>query len=321
MRPVRRAPSASGKSRSPRLSSILAVAVLLFVATGCGSMRATPPPPAPTLTQLENATYSGVIEQPITLESGSYVGAPFIEGVESRPGVLLWNDLIAFGDVDASAGDEAAVLLSSASGGSGERVYLAVVGISEGRPVNLGTVLIGDRVKVRTLSIVEGKIVLDVVEAGGRDAACCPTQLARRSYELEGEELHKVSSEALGTLSLKTLEGTEWQLIWLDEQAPQVIRLPTLNVAEGALSGFGGCNSYNGTIKERAPGEIKVSALASTRMACPSAEMDVEQQFLQRLEQVDRYTFVAGRLALSGERGDGGFLLLLSVKPSRARGK
>lgn len=301
-------------------AKIVSFAAILLVATGCGLMKAAPPAPAPTLTQLESATYSGVLEQPITLESGSYVGAPFVEG-ESRPGVLLWNDLIAVGDVDAAPGDEAAVLLSSASGGSGERVYLAVVGMRDGRPVNLGTALIGDRVKVRTMSIVEGKIVLDLVEAGERDAACCPTQMARRSYELEGEELRKVSSEALGTLSLRTLEGTEWQLVWLDDQAPQVIRLPTLTVAEGRLSGFGGCNNYNGTIKERVPGEIEVSPLASTRMACPSGEMDVEQKFLKLLEQVDRYTFVGGRLALSGEQGDDRFLLLLSVKPSRPRGK
>ncbi len=320
MRPVRRVPAARGETKSPPTSSILAVAVLISVATGCGLMKAAPPPAPPTVTQLENATYSGVLEQPITLESGSYIGAPFVEG-ESRPGVLLWNDLIAYGDVDALPGDEAAVLLSSASGGSGERVYLAVVGISEGRPVNLGTVLIGDRVKVRTMSVVESKIVLDVVEADERDAACCPTHLARRSYELEGEELRKISSEAQGTLSLKTLEGTEWQLVWLDEQAPRVIRLPTLNVADGRLSGFGGCNGYDGTVTERAAGQIKVSRLTSTRMACPSSEMDVEQHFLQRLEQVDRYSFVGGRLALSGGQGDDRFLLLLSVKPSRSRGK
>lgn len=287
----------------------------------CGLLKAPPPAPAPTLAQIENATYSGVLEQPVALQNGSYAGAPFVESGDSRPAVLLWNELIAFGDLDGSPGDEAAVLLSGTSGGSGERVYLAVVGVRDGQAVNLGTALVGDRVKLRTLTIVAGDVALDLVEPGGKDPACCPTQLARRLYHLENTEVRLISTEAQGNLSVQALDG-DWQLVWLDHEAPPPgLRLPTLTLKSARVSGFSGCNMYTGSIEERAPGEIKVSPLNSTRMACPPDAMNLEQEFLQRLGRVDRYTFLAGRLALSGARGDNRFLLLLSVKPAQTAEK
>lgn len=300
-----------------RFRSVATVLSTLVCAGGCGLLKAPPPAPVPTLSQIENATYSGVLEQPVTLQDGSYAGAPFVADGESRPAVLLWNDIIAFGDLDDTPGDEAAVLLSGTSGGSGERIYLAVVGVRDGSAVNLSTVPVGDRVKIRTLSIIDGKITLDLIEAGAGDAACCPTQLARRAYGLVNAELRLISSEVQGTLSLETLGGVEWQLVWLDEQAlPPGVRPPTVIFRGNRMSGFSGCNVYTGSMQERGPGELEVSPVNGTRMACPPAEMNIEQEFLRRLERVDRYTFLAGRLALSGPRGNGRFLLLLRAKPS-----
>ena len=69
-------------------------------------------------------------------------------------------------------------------------------GVRDGQLVNLGTAEVGDRVKLRTLWLEKGKAIMDVVEAGPKDPACCPTQLARKTYAMEGGALKQSKSEA-----------------------------------------------------------------------------------------------------------------------------
>jgi heat shock protein HslJ len=278
--------------------------------TGCAIDTSAPPVPAPTAAQIEEMTFSGVFEQPITLENGRYEGAPFVEGGASRPAAQLWSDLIAFGDLDGIPGDEAAVLLSSTSGGSGERIHLAAVGTRDGQATELAGVLVGDRVKVRSLAAGAGRISVGVVEAGPGEPACCPTQLARKTYVFDEGDLRLESSVVEGTLSVEALRGS-WELTWMDQEAPPAaVKAPTIELHGLRLAGHGSCNRYAGSFEELGPGKVKVSPLAGTRMACPPASMNFEQEYLGRLERVERYTFLAGRLVLSGRRGDGEFLLL-----------
>lgn len=306
---------------SPGLVGSLALLAAAVALGGCALMKPVPPAPAPTIAQIENMTFDGILEQPTTLAGGSYEGAPFVDGGASRPAVQLWTDLIALGDLDAAPGDEAAVLLSSTDGGSGERIHLAVVGTRDGQVAELGSVRIGDRVKVRSLTVAGGKVVIDVVEAGDGDAACCPTQLARKTYLLEGSEVRLESSIAQGTLSVAALSGN-WELMWMDQAAPPPgVKPPTVELIGVRLSGHSGCNRYTGSFEELGPGKIKVSPLAGTRMMCAPTDMNLEQEFLRRLERVNRYTFLAGRLALSGPRGDSEFLLLFDKQKAAKPGK
>jgi heat shock protein HslJ len=255
-------------------------------------------------------TLTGILEQPITLDGGSYEGAPFVESGASRPAVQLWSDLIAFGDLDEVPGDEAAALVSATSGGSGERVHLIVAGTRDGQATELGSAVVGDRVKVRDLAVASGNVVIDVVEGAPGDAACCPTQLTRKTYGLAGGALRPQSSVIEGTLSVEALRGN-WQLMWIDQEAPpEGVKPPTLELIGVRISGHSGCNRYSGSFEELGPGKVKVTPLSGTRMACAPPSMNLEQDFLRRLERVDRYTFLAGRLALSGPRGDSEFLLL-----------
>ena len=282
----------------------------------------SPAAAAPSVVQLKSATFSGVLDHAVTLKEGVYEGRPVVEGGASRPRVTLWDHLIAFGDLDGAPGEEAAVLLSESSGGSGERVYVAVVGARGGELANLGTTLVGDRVKIRTLHVADRRIVMDVVEAGPKDALCCPTQLARKSYALRNGTLQMVSSEVSGTLSLATLAGMEWTLVEIDsEPLPAGARPPTATFEGTRISGFGGCNRYMGGVGEEAgPGSMTVGPLASTRMACPPPEMDIEDRFLAGLAKISRYTFLGSRLALSGMDGDKSITLIFTGKPANAPG-
>ena len=144
----------------------------IAVATAC--LAAVPE--APSLAELKNGTYHGLEEPkgPVRLENGHWEGAPLVQGGAARPSVAFVRDFRLVGDADGDGGDEAIVLLAQNSGGTGEFLYLAVVGRRDGAPHNVATALLGDRVKVRDARIDGRRIVLDVVQAGDRDAACCP---------------------------------------------------------------------------------------------------------------------------------------------------
>jgi heat shock protein HslJ len=164
----------------------------------------------------------------------------------------------------------------------------------------VGSASVGDRVQVRALSIVDGVVVLDVVEAGPGDALCCPGQLAQKSYAFRDGALTLVSSSVTGRLSLAALAGGEWTLVSLDGQPlPPEARRPTAVFADSRVSGFAGCNRYFGGVVEKSPGAIVVGPLAGTKMACPSPAMEIEDWFLAAMSQATRYSFVGGHLVLS----------------------
>ena len=298
------------------LGTFAAVLATLAIAA-CGQKEApTPagaapagPPPTPTLDQIKGATVSGVFDQAVTLANGKYDGPPAAPGAASHPTLMLWEPAVAFGDMDGTPGNEAVALLSSSGGGSGEFVHVAVFGVRDGQVVNLGTAEVGDRVQLRSLWLEKGKAIMDVVEAGPKDPACCPTQLARKTYAMEGGALKQSKSETMGTITIGTLAAVEWMLASIDGQPiPAGLKPPVVHFEIDSVRGSAGCNRFTAPVKETAPGELKIGPAAATKMACPPAEMELEQKFLALFEKASRYTFVAGQLALTGKDGTGTLL-------------
>jgi heat shock protein HslJ len=70
------------------------------------------------------------------------------------------------------------------------------------------------------------------------------------------------------------------------------------------VRGFSGCNRFTAPVKETKPGEIDIGPAAGTKMACPQPQMDLEQRFLTQLDAVNRYSYLAGQLALSWQGAD-----------------
>jgi heat shock protein HslJ len=306
----------------PTLSPLAGLigSLLVLGLTACGQKESAPtapapagPPPTPTLEQIKGATISGVFDQAITFANGKYEGQPVEPGASSRPTAMLWEPLVVFGNVDGAPGNEAVVLLSSNSGGSGEFVYVAVLGVRDGKLMNLGTAQVGDRAKVRNVWLEQGRIVMDLVEAGPKDAACCPTQMARKTYAMEGGALKQSKSEALGTVTIGTLATNEWQLVQIDGQPLAAgVKPPVIHVEVNSVRGFAGCNRFTAPVKEITPGEIDIGPAAATKMACPPEQMELEQKFLAQLDKVNRYSFLAGQLALSWQDKSANGVLLFS---------
>lgn len=294
----------SSPSRSPRRLHCLLFAALLSTAAVAG-VSASEPPAALAPADVAGATIVGVFEAPVRLVAGSWEGAPYAEGGAARPRLVLLEGLVRFGELDGEKGQEAAVLLAESSGGSGERIHLAVVGRWRDEVVSLSTFPVGDRPKIRSFALAGREIVLEVVEAGPGEPMCCPTQLATKVYAFVEGVLRPLRSEVTGKLSLALLAGGEWEVAAIDgEPLPADVRPPTVLFESGRIAGFAGCNRFTGTIEETAPGELAIGPLALTRMACPGPVMEVESRFAASLAAATRWGYVAGRVVLSGMAGE-----------------
>jgi hypothetical protein len=186
----------------------LALPVLLLAIVACDGHTdnsdavVAPAAAPPTLPELLNATYAGVEDTPVTLVDGEWRGDPYVEGGASRPSAGLARQFSLFGDVDNDGIDEAVVLIWTSSGGSGTYDFIAVMDRdSAGAVVNTGTAALGDRVKVQTAQVVDGQVILEVIEAGPEDAACCPRQKVRRTFQLQASGLTEIATEDLGRVT------------------------------------------------------------------------------------------------------------------------
>jgi heat shock protein HslJ len=182
--------------------------------------------------------------------------------------------------------------------------------------VQRGIIFIGDRIKFRSLSIVNHQIELDVIEAVPQDPSCCPTHAVTKTYALRQGRLEAVGSAGEGGQSLSTLSGTVWTLVEMDGRPLEAgVKPPTLEFREGRVGGFSGCNRYQGGFKDSGTGSISMGQMAGTMMACPPAMMALEKNYMARLLKAKEYSFQAGGLVLSSGEGDQPSLLKFTGKP------
>lgn len=283
-----------------------------------------PPPMVPTAESAAAATYHGLDVAPeVTLSGGRWQGPPFAPGASSAPTATLARDFLLIGDLDGARPDEAVVLLATNSGGTGSMNYVAVLSGATGRVVNAGTALLGDRVAVMRARIAGRKIDLDVVQAGPEDAMCCPSAKATRVFALADGSLKEMAMTVTGTLSLADLGGVEWVLRGFDQDAPApATPRVTLAFAGEQITGSAGCNRYGGRVTAgSAPGDLAVDeGLVATEMACAPEVMQIEDRYLAALRAVEKYQFLATRLALLYSESGTYRLLLFEAQPTTPAG-
>ena len=185
-----------GRRRAAKRASTL---LSLWAATvSCGGPGADRPGlEPPTAQEIAAGVFQGIdgIDGPITLKDGRWEGAPYVEGGASRPVVELMAEPRVAHDFDGDGRDEVAVVLTSTFGGSGVFVHLAVVEKTPDGAVSRAVAILGDRVQVRDARARGNDVVLDLVQHGEGDPACCPGDLVTRVWRMQGDRLTEVGGK------------------------------------------------------------------------------------------------------------------------------
>jgi heat shock protein HslJ len=304
-----------------RFDSLCLPLALTLIACGTPgpeqSVAPTTVHPAPLSEELADATYAGILDEPVTLADGVWEGTPDTAGSATRPRVELVEGFRLTGNLDGQDGDEAVVLLRAATDDTGNTSFIAVMGWHRETLRNIANVDLGDGVQLRSARIEGPTIVAAVVRVGPDDLTCCPSQMARLAWTLEGDRLLPTAAEITGRLSVADLGGTEWVLARFDRNAPAPADPEiTLAFSDGRFVGSGGCDRYAADVTESSPGQIAVGPVSATRMVCGPPADDLQQRYLRALESARRYSFVAGTLAFAYEQdGAPGTLRYTPRKP------
>jgi hypothetical protein len=96
----------------------------------------------------------------------------------------------AFGDLNGDGAEDAAVMLVVDSGGSGTFTYLAPVINEKGMAKPLDAVLLGDRIKLKSISIQSGSIVVTMLTRKPDEPMSAePKVEVTQRFELQGDQL------------------------------------------------------------------------------------------------------------------------------------
>ncbi|WP_170374401.1 YbaY family lipoprotein [Ruegeria atlantica] len=101
------------------------------------------------------------------------------------------------------------------------------------------------------------------------------------------------------------LNNTQWTAAALNGAPIEAERRPEINFAQdGAFSGSGGCNRFNGQADISGVTIAFPDNMAATLMACPPALEEVERQFFQALQSVTTYAVEGDALAFLDAAGE-----------------
>jgi hypothetical protein len=175
--------------------SCLFFALSLYQAPSLGELKSS----SRTLTvgALKNGEYQSEFSPSgrVKLNNGTYKEK--IVPDSSAELVVTLSDKMAFGDLNGDGKQDAAVILITDLGGSGTFLYLAAVIDQNGSPNNVASQLLGDRVKVKNLSISSGEISVEMIKHGPTDPLCCPSSQTTQDYRLQGDKLVVAPNQGL----------------------------------------------------------------------------------------------------------------------------
>ena len=154
---------------------------------------ATQPAPAPlTVEALKNAEYRSEfagegkarLVDGVHIEKESPNSATFLR--------MTLSDIMARGDLNGDGVADAAVILVSNPGGSGTFYELCAVLNQNGKPIHAASALLGDRVRIKGMTVNDGQITARMVTQGPNDPMSTPTMEVTQKYKLEEGKLVQV---------------------------------------------------------------------------------------------------------------------------------
>jgi hypothetical protein len=174
--------------------AVVSLGVLVVGAAPDTFVRSAPEKvPSLTWDALANAEYTFDLGEARTVKlvDGTYEektgpGATEVFTAEMSP-------VYALGDLNGDGVADGVAIISYNTGGTGVFFDLEAVLNENGKAVPVASAPLRDRMILRTLEVASGKIMLDMVQAGPSEPACCPTEEVLRVYNLKGKELVQAS--------------------------------------------------------------------------------------------------------------------------------
>jgi len=232
----------------------------------------------------------------VTLSHGEY-REPAAPGSASEIVVKL-SDKRVFGLIEGK--ETGAVVLVTSTAGTGTFYDLALLAKESTGWVNTDVVLLGDRVKVHSLSIEDNEIVLDMTTHGPSDPMCCPTIDVKKRFSVQGNRLVPAAGDK-PEQNIQKITGTVWQWVqtlYSDDRkaVPAEPKNYTVEFREdGTLSVKADCNMKGGTYSVSAEEKrLSIEITHSTMAACP--EGSLEDEFVRGLSGAAIYFMKDGDL-------------------------
>jgi len=156
-------------------------ALILAVCAAGHSVAADDRASVPSDKQLANTIYENIEAESFQLKKGRFKGEPYSENGPDRLMVELLKDRTLRGDLNEDGVDDAAVFLSTSTGGERRRLWLSAVTGRYGYPASFGSLPLGDRMEVLEGKIESGQIQLKIAEFAEKDADC-PAQIWSKQW-------------------------------------------------------------------------------------------------------------------------------------------
>ena len=262
-----------------------------------------------TLELLKNAEYQS--EFPASgkakLTDGTFF-EPYEPGSASGVNIALSD--VVFGNLNGDGVADAAVVLIADPGGSGTFRHLAAVVNEGGQPRHVTSALLGDRVKIESLAIEAGLIVVGMIAHGPDDPLCCPTQKMSRAFRLAGDTLKMATPIVDVQWHWERFEDTRsrsWDIIVADPHNYTLRLLPG-----GTFQVKADCNAGNGAYTA-AGSSITLTLGPVTRAACPPESLS--KSYLSLLGDVVTYVLHEGKLFLN-LKIDSGNMVFINTEPA-----
>lgn len=265
------------------------------------------------LNDLANATYDDPVAESgtLTLKNGVYNQQAAQDATGQTIAKLLAP--ITYGTLNGV--ESAAVIIAANGGGSGTFYNLALVQLEEGKPVNIASTPLGDRIIVKNVSIKDNRLGVDIITQGRDEGACCPTLPLSALYTLAGAKLSAVNVVTGGksdVTAIPPLTGVTWK--WKSSTDSRFAKTsptdPSLYTIEfktdGTVAIRADCNNVAGTYTTNQQA-ITITLGPTTLAACPSGSLD--QDFLRDLSNAASYSFSDNDLILDLKEQAGGMEL------------
>ena len=180
----------------------LAATVASLLMAGCSGPDTPPVETAATPADVANASYAGLAGVPdtVTLTDGKWQGEPAVEGASSVPAAYLSEHLTTSGDLNGDGRPETVAVVVTTSGGSGSFFNLVVFSDTGRGLEQVALRRLGDRPRIRSLQINDGKLAMISIEHGENEPLCCPTQRVDREFTLADSALDVTSEHLAGPL-------------------------------------------------------------------------------------------------------------------------